>query len=181
VELYRSVLANASDSSVNIISIGFLTNTAELLRSTAADTSSMSGPDLVSSRVKELVIMGGEYPSGWEFNFGGYDSTSTHFVLSHWPRSVPITFSGGELGGNIDSGQDLRSHAPPDSPVLAAYEWYVGRCSTTRRSRDPITTLYGILGLNGFAELGIKAPFAYANAVGYNSITFGERVECLGE
>ena len=46
VELYRSVLSSASDHSVKVISIGFLTNLAELLRSPADDHSSRSGKDL---------------------------------------------------------------------------------------------------------------------------------------
>lgn len=171
VEMYRSVLAEATNSSINLISIGFLTNLADLLRSPADNASALAGPALISAKVKELIVMGGEYPSGWEFNFGGYDPTSTAYVIDHWPKSVPITFSGGELGGDVYSGQRLRSHSPPDSPVLAAYQWYVGRCSTIRESWDPITTLYGILGLDGFAQLGLKAPFAFANRYGYNSIT----------
>ena len=171
VELYRSVLSKAEDNSLHIISIGFLTNLADLLKSTADDISNLTGIGLAQSKVSELIIMGGMYPSGWEFNFGGEDPASTIYVLKHWPSSVPITFSGGELGGDIYSGQKLAQHSPPDSPVLASYQWYVGRCSTIRKSWDPLTTLYGILGLDGFSKIGIKPPLAYANEFGYNSIT----------
>jgi hypothetical protein len=169
--MYRSVLSNAEDNSIHIISIGFLTNLADLLRSDPDNYSSLRGPDLVNAKVSKLVIMGGYYPLGWEFNFGGSDPQSTAYVLKNWPKSIPITYSGGELGGDIFSGQTLATHSPPDSAVLAAYQWYVGRCSTVRESWDPITVLYGILGLDGFAKLGVKAPFAYANDFGYNSIT----------
>ena len=98
VELYRSVLDAAKDGSVNIISVGFLTNLADLLQSEADDISGMSGVQLAQSKVRELVIMGGMYPSGWEFNFGGEDPASTAYVLEHWPSNVPVTYSGGELG-----------------------------------------------------------------------------------
>lgn len=131
----------------------------------------MSGPELISAKVSELIIMGGSYPFGWEFNFGGEDPASTAYVVKHWPRDVPITYSGGELGGTIFSGQNLAEHSSPDSPVLAAYQWFVGRCSTVRESWDPLTTLYGVLGLDGFAELGVKAALAFGNADGYNRIT----------
>jgi hypothetical protein len=114
--------------------------------------------------------MGGRYPSGWEYNFGGEDPLSTATVLRRWPRSVPVTFSGGELGETIYSGQKLRQVVSVDSPVRAAYEWYVGRCSTTRESWDPITVLYGVFGLDGWAKLGVRAPFKYGNVDGYNSI-----------
>lgn len=156
---------------MHIISIGFLTNLADLLRSEADETSSLSGPDLISAKVSELIVMGGAYPSGWEFNFGGQDPESTAYVVQHWPKTVAVTYSGYELGKTILSGHDLAEHAPPDSPVLAAYQWYVGRCSTVRESWDPLTTLYGILGLDGFEGMGMKAPLIFANEDGYNSIT----------
>lgn len=164
-------MSKIEDNSINFISIGFLTNLADLLRSEPDNVSDLSGKELAALKVNKLIIMGGYYPSGWEFNFGGQDPESTAYVLSHWPKSVPITFSGSELGGNIYSGQGLAQHSPPNSPILAAYQWYVGRCSTIRESWDPLTTLYGILGLDGFAKLGIKTPVAYANQFGYNSIT----------
>ncbi|KAI0895818.1 nucleoside hydrolase [Annulohypoxylon nitens] len=169
LELYRSVLSAAEDHSITLISIGFLTNLAALIDSPADNTSSLAGPALISAKVKELVVMGGQYPSGWEFNFGGGDPASTYHVVNNWPRDVPVTYSGGELGGNIYSGQNLAKNALPDSPVLAAYQWYVGRCSTIRESWDPVTTLYGIVGLEGFRDLGIGKLFKYGNKIGYNS------------
>ncbi|KAI0837552.1 nucleoside hydrolase [Hypoxylon sp. FL0890] len=171
VELYRSVLSSVENQSITIISIGFLTNLAALLNSVPDDATSLSGPDLISAKVKELVIMGGRYPSGWEFNFAGADPASTRQVVSSWPRDVPITFSGYELGNSILSGENLANYAPPDSPVLAAYQWYVGRCNTVRESWDPVTTLYGILGLEGSRDLGIGKLFAYANEIGYNKVS----------
>lgn len=171
VELYRSGLSQAADNSLHAISIGFLNNLADLLKSGADDISNLSGIELAQSKVAKLVIMGGMYPLGWEFNFGGGDPASTVYVLHHWPANVPITFSGGELGGDIYSAQNLAQHSPPNSPFLAAYQWYVGRCSTIRESWDPLTILYGIVSLDGFSRLGIKSPLAYANEFGCNSIT----------
>ncbi|KAF7196023.1 hypothetical protein HII31_02649 [Pseudocercospora fuligena] len=154
----------ASPSSITIISLGFLNNLATLLKSS-------NGTSLIETKVAELVIMGGAYPGpGWEFNFGYQDPAATAYILENWPNSIPITYSGFDLGANIYSGSRLREHAMADSPVLAAYEWYVGRCSTTRESWDPVTTLYGILGLDGFSALGLQEPFAYATENGYNSI-----------
>ncbi|OTA64110.1 nucleoside hydrolase [Hypoxylon sp. EC38] len=170
LELYRTILSSAEDQSVTVISLGFLTNLAALLNSTGDDTTPLAGPDLISAKVKELVIMGGRYPSGWEFNFAGADPASTQQVVSNWPRDVPITYSGYELSKTILSGENLADQALPDSPVLAAYQWYVGRCSTARESWDPVTTLYGVLGLEGSPELGIGKLFAYANEIGYNEV-----------
>ncbi|KAF2725316.1 nucleoside hydrolase [Polychaeton citri CBS 116435] len=170
VQMYRSILSGAEAESITIISVGFLSNLAELLSSPAELPQGQSGLQLVSTKAKELVIMGGLYPSGWEYNFGGSDPDSTAYVLANWPPNVPVTYSGGELGAEIMSGQSLKDYVSTDSPIAAAYEWYVGRCSTTRESWDPITVLYGALGLDGFSEIGIKSPFEYANEYGRNSI-----------
>lgn len=174
VSLYRSVLASAQNASVTIISIGFMTNLADLLTSTPDVHSPLSGAELIAAKVKELVVMGGTYPSGWEYNFSGHDPQSVATVLESWPPAVPITFSGSELGEKVFSGQALASRGPPDSPVLAAYQWYGDRCNTTSRSYDPVTVLYGVLGLGGehFPDCGLYPYyFAYGNEDGYNSIT----------
>ncbi|CZT18151.1 uncharacterized protein RCC_03991 [Ramularia collo-cygni] len=164
LDLYTSLLQSAEPNSTTIISIGFLTNLASLL-------STPTGHSLISQKVQKLIIMGGRYPSGWEFNFGGSDPSSTITTLSLWPAHIPITYSGGELGEAIFSGQSLHYTAPSTSPIRAAYEWYVGRYATARESWDPITVLYGILGLQGFEKLGIQSPFKYVNEFGYNNIT----------
>ncbi|KAI8965458.1 nucleoside hydrolase [Daldinia sp. FL1419] len=171
VEMYREILSSAEDQSITIISIGFLTNLAELISSPPDSITTLSGTSLISTKVRELVVMGGQYPSGKEFNFAGADPASTYDVINNWPRNVPITYSGFELSDNIFSGEKLADYALPDSPVLAAYQWYVGRCSTTRESWDPVTTLYGILGLDGSPELGIGKLFEYANSGGHNEVS----------
>ncbi|KAI1804698.1 nucleoside hydrolase [Daldinia bambusicola] len=171
VELYRSILSAAEDHSITIISIGFLTNLAELMNSPPDTIAPSTGASLVSAKVKELVVMGGRYPSGKEFNFAGADPSATYSVVNTWPRTVPVTYSGFELSATIFSGEQLADLAPPDSPVLAAYQWYVGRCRTARESWDPVTTLYGILGLDGSPELGIEPLFEYANERGYNEVS----------
>lgn len=171
VEFYRSILSSAEDRSITLISLGFLTNLATLMESLPDEFASLTGMALVSTKVKELVVMGGKYPSGWEFNFGGSDTASSQFVVNNWPREVPITYSGFELGEGIISGEKLADYAPPDSPVTAAYQWYVGRCSTIRESWDPITTLYGILGFEGARGLGIGKLFVHANEIGYNEVS----------
>jgi hypothetical protein len=116
---------------------------------------------LIEQKVAELVVMGGAYPSGWEFNFAS-NISATRTVLTEWPATVPITFSGSELGAWIFSGQRLLELAGKDSPVLAAYQWYGDRRNTTRASYDPVTVLYGALGLG---EL-----FDVANVGGFNEI-----------
>ncbi|KAK6439483.1 hypothetical protein LTR95_004316 [Oleoguttula sp. CCFEE 5521] len=170
VTLYREILADAALNSLTIISIGFLTNLADLLESGMDEISPATGADLISYKVAELVVMGGNYPSGWEYNFAGVDPKVAHRVISNWPKNVPITYSGYELGSQIWTGQHLAQEAPADSPVLAAYQWYGNRCNTTLKSYDPVTVLYGFLGVDGWAELGLPPMLEYANADGYNSV-----------
>lgn len=116
----------------------------------------------MAQKVAELVVMGGRYPLGLEFNFA-FDAASTNAVLEGWPKNVPVTFSGYELGSKILSGQRLPELAEEDSPVLAAYQWYGDRCNTTRASYDPVTVYYGVLGLG--------EVFEYANENGYNEVS----------
>lgn len=132
--------------------------------------------------------MGGTYPGpGWEFNFGEFP-LETKTVLENFPPNVRVTFSGFELGGVVFSGEGLKKQCDDDkdkegeerdekeSPIRAAYEWYVGRCSTLRESWDPITTLYGILGLQGGGVNRLNGDesslFEYGNVGGggYNKI-----------
>jgi hypothetical protein len=168
VSLYRATLATAPNASLTLISIGFLNNLAELLHSPPDDHSPLSGADLVEQKVAELVVMGGAYPSGWEYNFAT-NISATRTVLTEWPTTVPITFSGSELGSRIFSGQRLPELASKDSPVLAAYQWYGDRCNTTRASYDPVTVLYGALGLGEVFEFAALRGFNEIGEDGRNS------------
>lgn len=177
--MYTRLLESTTEAnSVTIISLGFLTNLATLLNTS-------SGYDLVQQKVREIIIMGGTYPGpGWEFNFGEFPS-ATKTVLENFPPNVQVTFSGFELGADVFSGKGLKQKKKQcdddddkeerdekESPIRAAYEWYVGRCSTLRESWDPITTLYGILGLKGVNPLGGDDLFEFGNVGGggYNKI-----------
>jgi inosine-uridine nucleoside N-ribohydrolase len=161
VELYRKTLAEAEDRSVTIASIGFFENLSGLLNSTADQYSNCSGYELVEKKIRELVIMGGGYPSGHEFNFWGDNPSYTAHVVNSWPRSVALTFLGTEIGEMVSSGAALTLYGPTNDPVKAGYEWYVGY-NTTRFSWDPLTTAYACQGLGTW--------FEYGNVDGYNHV-----------
>ncbi|MFI5159283.1 MAG: nucleoside hydrolase, partial [Sphingobacteriales bacterium] len=65
VKLYRKILAAQPDHSVTIVTVGFLTNLSNLLDTKADRYSSLSGKELVKRKVKQLVCMGGKFPSGY--------------------------------------------------------------------------------------------------------------------
>src|SRR4030095_12947665 len=53
-ETYRKALASQPDRSVTIITVGFLTNLADLLRSSPDEYSKLKGKELVNKKVKQL-------------------------------------------------------------------------------------------------------------------------------
>jgi hypothetical protein len=130
LHIYRSTLNAQPDGSVTVVSVGFLENLEELLKSPADADSPLSGMDLVKKKVKQIVVMGGGYPSGHEWNFFARGvGPSSAYVVENWP--TPMLFSGVELGGGIITGVKIRN-CPASDPVRRAYEIYCnfqGHCS----------------------------------------------------
>lgn len=114
VETYRKILASQPDKSVTIVTIGFLTNLADLLNSGPDKISPLSGKLLVKQKVKQLVSMAGAFPSGREYNVH-IDSLSSEKVFTQWPS--PITFSGVEIGKQIKTGLRVIANKKLKSPV----------------------------------------------------------------
>ncbi|KZL86829.1 inosine uridine-preferring nucleoside hydrolase [Colletotrichum incanum] len=168
VELYRKLLADAEDNSVTIASIGFLHNLSGLLNSTADSYSKHTGSELVETKVKELIVMGGDYPDGYEFNFWGDNPYTTAHVVHNWKG--PIVYAGFELGASVLSGGPLMTDGPKTDPVRAAYILY--SYYQPRWSFDPIAMLYAIEGLS--------ERFQYGNTHGYNTITLHGENGCNG-
>ncbi|KAH6848162.1 Inosine/uridine-preferring nucleoside hydrolase domain-containing protein [Chaetomium sp. MPI-CAGE-AT-0009] len=167
-ELYRKVLSEAADSSVTIVSIGFLDNLSALLNSTADSYSPLPGRSLVALKVAELVVMGGGYPSGRSWNFWGSPSgpTAAAHVINTWGdhdtnhnhnhdhnhaqnsthnhnRSAPgpqLTFLGDDVGQHALAGASLAADGPAADPVRMAYGWY-GYGETARPAWDPLAVL----------------------------------------
>jgi len=119
--LYRQILASQPDSSVVIVSIGFMTNFRALLESGPDEFSPLDGTELVLQKVKELVVQGGAYPESNRptWNFAHADAVPyTQFVVENWP--APITFLGYEIGIGIKTGAQFEN-SPDDNPLKLAY------------------------------------------------------------
>jgi hypothetical protein len=124
VDVYRQTLAAQPDGSVKIVSVGMLINLRNLLESPGDAASPLKGVDLVKQKVKQLVVMGGAYPDGHEWNFSGFNAgPDTKYVIDNWP--TPILFSGFEIGGAIVTSKKL-SIDPASDPVRRAYELFNG-------------------------------------------------------
>jgi len=120
--LYRELLSENPDSCVTIVTVGPLKNIADLLKSDGDAISPLSGKELIEKKVKEFVIMGGRFPEGeWEWNFSGDMPGVTQYVISH--LTVPITFTGYEIGMAIKTGKVLNS-IDPETPLTTGYRHF---------------------------------------------------------
>jgi inosine-uridine nucleoside N-ribohydrolase len=150
VAVYRRILASQPDTSVVIVTVGYLTNIRHLLESEPDQWSPLQGMELVRRKAKSLVAMGGTYPAhtnpGEWGNFKP-DPLATAIVARNWPR--PLIFAGDEIGDHILTGTTL-ADTPPSNPVRRAYELYLGGVGRTRPSWDQTAVLYAIRPQAGF-------------------------------
>jgi inosine-uridine nucleoside N-ribohydrolase len=174
---YRQQLAAASEQSVVIVSVGFTTNLLDLIRSPPDSISTLTGTELVKSRVKKLVLMGGRHdPQSWdppEWNLAGCGSGCGHFddlpdlsenTFNEWPNKVPIEMIGFEIGvevhtGNTTGGTFQLSEKYLRSPCRYAYTIFCARMDgwcedgKGRASWDPMALVYAVRGVENMYEL----------------------------
>ncbi|MBT4865747.1 MAG: nucleoside hydrolase [Planctomycetaceae bacterium] len=142
-KLYRRVLAAQPDGSVVMVSVGFLTNLANLLQSSADKHSRLSGKELVRRKIKVWVCMGGAFPKGREWNVFR-DAKASQIAINGWPTR--IVFSGYEIGKRVMTGARL-AKLPKPHPVRRSYELYNGL--KNRESWDQTAALYAVRGVRG--------------------------------
>ena len=143
VDVYRQILAGQEDSSVVILTVGYLTNIRDLLESGPDEFSTLNGVDLVIQKVTRWVQTGAAYPSDYNPAIhGNYppDPSSACIAFQNWPEAVPMYISG--KGTDILTGSLLPS-TPANNPVRRAYELRVG-LGNTRASWDQIGTLFAV-------------------------------------
>ncbi len=144
-DIYRKVLASQPDKSVTIVTVGFTTNLANLLKTGSDDYSSLSGAELVQQKVKKWVAMAGHFPEGSEFNIR-IDAASSSYAFEHWP--TPILLSGFEIGWPILTGAKVSQTDSVDSPVSWAYKYnlatYENKPVKNRMSWDQTAVLTAI-------------------------------------
>ena len=143
VSVYRKVLSSRSDNSVNIITVGFLTNVAALLQSQPDEYSDLDGKELVKKKVKRLISMAGAIPQGWEFNVVT-DSTASVTVFEQWP--TPVTISGFDIGVGILTGKRLIAMDVKNNPVKDVFTMGLKVDVNGRSSWDQTAVLVGVRG-----------------------------------
>ena len=147
VDLYRDLLEKAADNSITIVTIGDMTNLADLV-------SDPKTKALVQQKVKVWVCMGGNFigkPAKDDLKLGNnnftVDSKDTYTAIRNWP--TPIVFAGREVcsvPSGVKVGKDL-AKTPKDNPVRIAYEAYFGGKLQDRHVADLATVLFAVRGL----------------------------------
>jgi inosine-uridine nucleoside N-ribohydrolase len=153
VNVLRAILARQQDASVVIIQVGFSTNLAKLLDTSADAVSPLSGRELAARKVRLLSCMAGAYPTGIpEYNIKS-DPDAARKVFAEWP--TPIVASGYEVGLSIlypaisierDFGY-ARDH-----PIAEAYRNYRAM-PYDRPTWDLTAVLYAIRPDRGYFDL----------------------------
>ena len=152
VEVYRKILNAQPDSSVTVVTVGFLTNLNNLLHSLPDKISPLTGSELVSKKVKMLVSMAGKFPEGKEFNVL-MDSTASAYVYNNWPGQV--IFSGFEIGWEIRTGLRLIKSDIKNSPVKDVFRISIPLSAEDKDGRmswDETAVLIGVYGTEGFFD-----------------------------
>lgn len=154
VEVYRKVLAGQPDKSVTIVTVGFLTNLANLLKTQGDQYSPLDGRSLIEKKVKRLVSMAGKFPEGKEFNIIK-DAASFKEALGAWP--TPVIFSGFEIGEKIKTGLPLiHNNTIHNNPAKDVFRICIPKSpsdSAGRMSWDQTAVLVAVRGYQPFYKL----------------------------
>lgn len=152
-KLYRKILSRAEGNSVTIVSVGFSTNLALLLRTAGDDYSPLSGEELVKQKVKRLVMMAGhmENPNYAEYNVVN-DVPSCQMVFDKWP--TPIIMSPYELAEHLKyPGRSIQEDFgwTKHHPIVDAYKVFLPKVED-RPTWDLTAVLYALEGNKYFGE-----------------------------
>lgn len=148
VELYRKLLSESADGTVDIVSVGFSTNLSRLLASEPDDVSPLSGKKLIEGKVRRLVVMGGNFDGRklTEFNIVK-DIPSAKNVLENWPTEVVITPF--ELGERILFPGSAIEETATLTPVTEGYKAFQAM-PYDRPTWDLTAVLYAVEGPGWF-------------------------------
>lgn len=161
-QLYRQILMQQPPQSVVIITVGDLTNIADLLK-LPAENGLPSGMDVVKKSVREWACMGGNFvghPAKDDLklsnnNFTG-DKSGSLYAVNHWP--CKLMFVGREIG-SVPSGLKVGARLkelPETHPVRMGYQHYFGGAPKDRHVADQTTVLYAVHGLLDYWDAETK-------------------------
>lgn len=156
-QLYRTILASQPDGSVILVTVGYLTNVRTLLNLPATDE--RSGMDIVRSKVKLWVCMGGNFigaPPKDDLKLGNVnftrDAPAAFEAIRDWPGA--IVFVGREVASvpsGLAIGRSLEK-TPENNPVRKAYFYYHNGVKN-RHVADLAAVLYAVRGPSDYWHL----------------------------
>ncbi len=154
----RKTLAAQPDHSVVVAQVGFSTNLARLLDSPADEHSSMTGVELVKSKVQLLSLMAGAFrPIEGNHRYGEYnivkDVKSAQTLAERWPTAM--VYSGFEIGIALPypaTSIERDYRYVPHHPLAEAY---ITRNPPphNRPTWDLTSVLVAVLGDRGYFDL----------------------------
>lgn len=154
LKLYRKLLVGQPDKSVTIVTVGFFTNVSNLLNSPADEFSSLTGKELITKKVKQLVSMaaslGKDGKGGNEFNVV-VDAAASKNVFDNWP--TPMIISGFDIGERVLTGMRLINNQKiTASPVKDAFDVALKKDGNTkgRNSWDQTAVLVAVRGMEPY-------------------------------
>ena len=165
VAVYRQILSQQPDSSVTIVTVGYLSNLYDLMQSPADKFSPLPGLELVKKKVKHLVCMGGRYPlqedPGRWGNFKP-DPRAIRYVAKQWPTNIIFT-AGGAFADFVPTGKILfLPENKNQNPVSEAYQIFLKSWNRNWHHSADLIAVY----------VAVKGPEPYFNLIerGYNHI-----------
>lgn len=172
--LYRKILAAQPDKSVTIVTVGFLTNMANVLQSKPDQYSSLTGKALIQQKVKCLVSMAACFDKALmpfkEFNVMK-DSAASKTAFDNWP--TPIIFSGFEIGVKIHTGLPIVNSSIVHSPVKDVFTRSIPLDPNDKNGRmswDETAVLVAVRGYRPYFDVAKGRIVCYANgSTGWDS------------
>ncbi|KAI1392518.1 uncharacterized protein F4822DRAFT_391297 [Hypoxylon trugodes] len=195
VSSYRYLLSISSNSSIILAVIGFFDNLYHLLHSGPDSISPLTGAELLTSKVAELVVQANDV--GYSYNTDYHNATFAQYVLNWWPGN--LTFASDDVGENTLIGSRITTELNvTTNPVGYALRKNIGY-GETHYVWDAVAVYYAVCGLDdvfswkypagGHVRLNGSAYATWENGTGkgtglQNSIefrvpntTFAERLE----
>lgn len=165
VSVYRQLLSQQPDSSVVIVSVGYVTNLSNLLNSSPDQHSPLTGLELVGKKVRHYVCMGGRYPLQQDpGRWGNFkpDPQAIQHVARTWPTKIIFT-AGGDFADAIPTGKILfEPENQKENPVSEAYAIFLESWNRNyHHSADLIAVWVAVKGHQPYFQLQRK---------GYNHI-----------
>jgi len=159
VEVWRKILEAQADGSVTIVTVGYLTNVADLLKR-PAEGDRISGMELAKKKVKQWVCMGGNFvgdPAKDDLKLGNnnftFDKEGSLYAVKNWPGR--LLFVGREIG-SVPSGLKVGARLkelPAENPIRLGYELYFGGVAKDRHVADQTTVLAAVRGPEKFWDV----------------------------